>query len=438
MITSAMRSTRSVLWSFLCTSLAAVAQPSAPAFRTWLQQASVHSRSGALDASRMATTLAGARVVGLGEATHGQHEAFDLKRRLTMELIRAHGFRTVAYEASASMARACDDYIQGRTHDRQAAMNGFGMLIWMVEENAALLDDLRAWNTGAAPGDRVRFIGFDAQDGGAVAERIQELVNDSALVGRIRALVDRSGPAMQQLFQGDRTAFDALSMDLDCLERDLERTPLAPAADRAELRLRMLELRANITMYGTPGGRDKSMADLLLAQVGPTEKCVAWAHNAHVQRSALGYLGVPDPAMGGHLAAALKQDYYTLGFAFGSGGFQANAPDSTGRWGFKRYHHSAPATNSLEADLAATGLGDLFVDLRAAPADSSVQGWLRSGHGHRWWGGYQVPDDCDERTRDASQLMAMTPANDFDGLVFLQRTTPAEPMDRSRIIPAHR
>jgi erythromycin esterase-like protein len=38
--------------------------------------------------------------------------------------------------------------------------------------------------------------------------------------------------------------------------------------------------------------------------------------------------------MGGHLAQAFKDDYYALGFAFGSGGFQANAQDSTGRWGF--------------------------------------------------------------------------------------------------------
>lgn len=36
-----------------------------------------------------------------------------------------------------------------------------------VEENAALLGDLRAWNAKSAPADRVRFIGVDAQDGDA-------------------------------------------------------------------------------------------------------------------------------------------------------------------------------------------------------------------------------------------------------------------------------
>lgn len=433
-----MRITRCLLWILLPGTHLCAAQPHTPALNTWLRAAAVHAPTGTLDAGRIAAQLADARVVGLGEATHGQHEAFDLKRRLTMALIREHGFRTVAYEASASQARACNDYIQGRSADRAAAMRGFGMLIWDIEENAALLDDLRAWNATATAADRVRFIGFDAQDGGTVAARIGELVADTALAGRVHALVERHGMATQQLFQGDRAAFDALSAEIDAVERDLAQASITPGADRHELRLRGQELRAFITMYGTPGGRDREMAELLLAQLGPDERCVAWAHNAHVQRSALGYLGVEDPAMGGHLATALKQDYYALGFAFGSGGFQANAPDSTGRWGFKRYHHSAPATGSLEAELAATGLGDLFVDLRSAPADSSLQRWLHTGHGHRWWGGYQVPDDCDERTRDAAQLMPMVPADDFDGLVFLLRTTPAVPTDRSRIIPPPR
>lgn len=313
-------------------------------------------------------------------------------------------------------------------------MRWFGMLIWQVEENAALLDDLREWNAAAAPKDRVRFIGFDAQDGYAVADRISELVADSALAARVHGLVEGSGPAMQQLFQGDRAAFEGLSAALDSLEVDVLMRMPGSMTERNELHLRMMELRAFITMYGTSGGRDKAMAELLLAQLGPAEKCVAWAHNGHVKRSALDYLGTEELAMGGHLALALNNDYYALGFTFGAGDFQANAPDSTGRWGFKRYHHTAPATGSLEEQLAATGLGDFVVDLRTAPADTAVQRWLHTGHGQRWWGGYQVPDDCDERTRDASQLMQMTPANDFDGLVFFLRTTAAVPVDRSRII----
>lgn len=406
-------------------------QEAPPPVSRWLQTSALELR----DTARLANTLAQARVIGLGEATHGQHEAFELKRRLTMQLIRQHGYRTVAYEASSSKARACNDYIQGLTTDRAEAMRGFGMLIWSIEENAALLDDLRAWNAQAAPADRVRFIGFDAQDGDAVADRIGELVNDSVLAGRVRALVADAGPAMQQLFQGDRAAFDSLSVRLWAIDHDLQSLSSLPSDARKALVVHRVELSSFVTMYGTPGGRDDAMAELLMLQTEPSDKCVVWAHNQHVKRSALDYLGTDELAMGGHLALALKNNYYALGFAFGAGAFQANAPDSTGRWGFKRYNHTAPATGSLEETFATNDLGDFAIDLRSAPTDTAVQRWLHTGHGHRWWGGYQVPDDCDERTRDASQLMPMTPANDFDGLVFFLRTTAAVPLDKSRIIP---
>ncbi|MBL8960101.1 MAG: erythromycin esterase family protein [Gemmatimonadetes bacterium] len=378
-----------------------------------------------------------AKVIGLGEATHGQHEAFDLKRRLTMSLIRHHGMRVVAYEASASRARLLDAWIQGGTGDVAAAMAGFGMLIWSVEENAQLLRDLRAWNALAAPNDRVRLIGVDAQDGEAVAARLRTLLGpaNAGVADRIDSLVAAAPPVTQRLFQGQRAGFDSLAVVVSQVERALSRLG-TNHPQRREIGWRSAELRAHLTMFGTPGGRDRAMAELLLAQVQPGERAVLWAHNGHVTRSALDYLGSPELAMGGHLAAALGTGYYAIGFAFGSGGFQANAPDSSGRWGYRRYHHEAPATGSLEEILAAAGVGDFFLDVRGVRVASPLERWLQAPHGHRWWGGYNVPDDADARTRDGATLRPMVPARDYDGLVFHLRTTPSVPMDRSRILRA--
>ena len=95
----------------------------------WLQVSAVPIIHAAQGYGRLDGEFAKAQVVGLGEATHGQHEAFELKRALTMHLIRNHGYRLVAYEASASSAIVCDDYIAGRNDDRRAALGGLSMLI---------------------------------------------------------------------------------------------------------------------------------------------------------------------------------------------------------------------------------------------------------------------------------------------------------------------
>jgi erythromycin esterase len=375
-----------------------------------------------------------ARVIGLGEATHGQHEAFDIKRRLTMELVRHHGVRVVAYEASASRARALDAWIHGAPGDVAPAMSGFGMLIWAIEENAALLRDLREWNSRASPADQVRLLGVDAQDGEAVAARMRELLGSTSgpLLARVDTLLLRAPSVTQRLFRGERTGFDSLDRVMHTVLADLQRTSAGHPA-RAELAIRALELRAHLTMYGTPGGRDQAMADLLLAQLDAGSRVVLWAHNAHVSRGQLNHLRSTQLAMGGHLAAALGRAYYAVGFAFGSGGFQANAPDSAGRWGFKRYLHGPPAPASLEATLAGVG-EDFWVDLRSVPDKSRLQQWLRTDHGHRWWGGYNVPDDADAQSADTSRLSRMTPAREYDALLFHLQTTPAMPMDRSQIL----
>lgn len=376
----------------------------------------------------------GARVIGLGEATHGQHEAFEFKRRATMALIRSYGVRVVAYESSASRARRIDAWIQGGEGELPGVLGGFGMLIWTIEENAELLRDLRAWNARAAIADRVRFIGVDAQDGEAVAGRLGELLGpaNTSLAGRIDSLVVRGAAATQRMFQGQRGGFDSLQAEVPPV---LDALRAAETNHAKEISFRGAELQAHLGMYGTPGGRDRAMADLLLAQLAPGERAVLWAHNAHVKRSALDYLGSPELAMGGHLAAALGEGYYVLGFAFGSGGFQANAQDSSGRWGYRRYQHTAPPTGSLEATLAAAARGDFYVDLRSLRRGSPLHAWMHAPHGQRWWGGYNVPDDADAQTRDAKRLLPMVPARDFDGLVFHLRTTPAVPMDRARILP---
>lgn len=56
--------------------------------------------------ARFDTALDGVTVVGLGGAMHGQHESFEFKRALTMDLIRNHQFRLVGCEASSTRASA--------------------------------------------------------------------------------------------------------------------------------------------------------------------------------------------------------------------------------------------------------------------------------------------------------------------------------------------
>ncbi|MBL8896012.1 MAG: erythromycin esterase family protein [Planctomycetes bacterium] len=397
----------------------------------WIDRSSVPLAAAAPDFAPFAPALDGVRVIGLGEATHGQRESFERKRELTMHLIAQHGVRLVAYEASATRALACDAYVQGESDDLDAAMKGFGMLIWSIEENAQLLRDLRAWNARARPEERVRFVGIDVQDPGAAAARIEELAAEEPELGaHAQAIAERLNPAVQKLWSGDNADYLALLAEVRGLAERIESWSAADASRPRELARRAQELRWAVEAFFSPGGRDRAMAEMLLAalvEAGPAARAVLWAHNGHVQRGPLRYLGSEDLAMGGHLGAALGAQYYALGFLFGEGEFQANDRDAQGQWGFRRYAVAAPPQGALEEPFVAHGRGDLLIDLRGAPRDGTVGAWLDAGHGQRWYGGYNIAANYAELARDTKTLLPTFPRVDFDGLCFLARTRAATP-----------
>ncbi len=375
-----------------------------------------------------------AQVVALGEATHGQHASFETKRAITMYLIQSHGYRIVAYETSASKAAACDAYVSGASDDLDVAMRGFGMLIWRIEENAALLRDLRAWNQRVPSDQRVRFVGIDVQDAKACGARLAGLLNERLPrdAAAVLSISERLDGTVQKMYGGDRTAYDDLVREaIELADRvrseAAQESPKGPLS--VELRSVLREFEGSVQMYLTPGRRDRAMAEMTLGVLedsGQNAKIVLWAHNAHVTKSPLRYLGSDELAAGGHLANALGEKYYAMGFAFGAGDFVANDL-AEGKWIFRTYSVDAPPEGALESWFMA-GVGEVSVtDLRRDSGDAQVEQWKRAGHGQRWFGGYRVPENVREVSRDASKLMPTYPREAFDALVFLPRTTASTP-----------
>jgi erythromycin esterase len=406
--------TLAVLLAFSQASIPAP-QDSERAVVEWLRASAISLPDEDPVPSAIDKVLAEARVVGLGEATHGQHESFELKRKLTMHLVRKLGFRIVAYEASGATARACDDYVAGRSADASAALKGLGMMIWMNQENAALLDDLRAWNAAAAPKDRVRFFGVDVQDSVATADRLHAL-----LAAPAPELAARAQPFGERI--------ETLRTDVERAQKEITSKSSSAVAEEALSRAR--DLSRCMSAARMAPGRDQAMAEVLLEELardGDSSRAVLWAHNGHVTKGPLRYMQVEDPGMGGVLRKTLGDRYYAVGFLFGAGEFGALANDPERGWGFRSYTIGEAPAGSFEAPFAAAKLDTAFLDLRGAPSTGPLARWLDEGHGQRWFGGYGIPSDVEATSRDVATLQATFARVDFDGLVYIARTTASRP-----------
>jgi erythromycin esterase-like protein len=122
------------------------------------------------DYRALAPLVAGAELVLIGDCTHGTHELYEERARLTRWLLEHHGFTDVAVEADWPDAARVDRFVRGTlSHpqadaDASAALADFERFPRWMWRNTAVRDFvtwLRAHDDRLEPPDRAGFHGLD-------------------------------------------------------------------------------------------------------------------------------------------------------------------------------------------------------------------------------------------------------------------------------------
>ena len=101
-----------------------------------------------------------ARIVALGEQTHGTKEFFDMKHRIFRFLVEEMGFRIFAFEADWYGLMALNACLLPDGPPIETAFRNLAYWTWQTEEVMALLQWMRAYNE-ATPGRPVQLVGLD-------------------------------------------------------------------------------------------------------------------------------------------------------------------------------------------------------------------------------------------------------------------------------------
>jgi len=163
---------------FIVFAVPAFAAP--PAERTaWLDEhvvplATCEAGHGFADMAPLAEMIGDARIVGLGESTHGTREHFQLKHRLVEYLVQEYGFSIFAIEASTPEAHRLDAYVLGGYGDPRELIAGMYFWTWDTEEVLALVEWMRAHN--AESEQKIHFTGFDMQTPDVAAEQVVDFL----------------------------------------------------------------------------------------------------------------------------------------------------------------------------------------------------------------------------------------------------------------------
>jgi len=147
-------------------------------------------------------------IVMLGEATHGTHEFYTERARITARLIDERGFTAVAVEGDWPDAYRVHRYVTGVSEDNTAEeclgdFRRFPAWMWRNVDVVHFVDWLRAHNQKFVAGDRVGFYGLDLYSLHASIEAVIRYLDqiDPAAAARARERyacfdrVDRDGQA---------------------------------------------------------------------------------------------------------------------------------------------------------------------------------------------------------------------------------------------------
>jgi erythromycin esterase-like protein len=124
------------------------------------------------DMQALKRLIGNARIVSLGEATHGTREFFQLKHRMLELLATEMGFTIFSIEANMPEAYRLNDYVLTGAGDPAELLHGMYFWTWDTEEVLEMIRWMRAFN--ASGRGRVQFTGFDMQTHAVALDVVQQ------------------------------------------------------------------------------------------------------------------------------------------------------------------------------------------------------------------------------------------------------------------------
>ena len=388
-----------------------------------------------------------ARVVLLGEASHGTSQFYRMRERITRELIEKKGFTFVAIEGDWPDAARIDHYVRHFEYSPKewTAFARFPQWMWRNEEVRGFVDWLRQHNHGKPLHKRAAFYGLD----------IYSLYTS---IGEVLAYLDKidpqaAGVARQRYgcltpWQSDPAAYGEamLSGGLATCEKDVVAMlkdilikqnvymseggeTYLNAVHNARL-IASAEQYYRIMYYGSRASwnlRDTHMFETLNALLehhGSASKAIVWAHNSHIGNAAATEMSARgETNIGALCRSGLGNAAYAIGFGTDSGTVAAAS-----HWGAEMEVKAVRSSHHASYERQCHESGVLRFALPLRHGDPDLKRALMKPRLERAIGVIYRPE-----TELASHYFQAVLPDQFDEYIWFDRTQAVTPFEAKTI-----
>lgn len=416
------------------------------AVKKWLKDntkilTTVSAEKGFEDLQPIKKMVADARIVSLGEATHGTREFFQLKHRMLEFLVTEMGFNLFGIEATMPEAFDINEYVLTGKGDPAKALSGLYFWTWDTEEVLEMIEWMRRYNADPKHTKKVKFYGFDMQTptrATKVALEYLDIVDKAQALKLEKHLNFLANPFIgvrySTLSKEEKLNVEKALADLIVVLETNKSAYIKASSENEWLKVRQhAQVATQYVALARGSGsesfnvRDRSMAEnvkWILEHEGADSKIVLWAHNAHVATKS-GQL----TWMGAHLREMFGPKMVVFGFSFNQGSFQSI--DVSDNRGLHTFTVKPAIEDSFDRMLADAGIGLGALDLRTIPSSGVVADWFGTPKASRSIGAI-----FNEKLPDTTYFQKDILAKCYDVMFFVEKTSAARATKTGKIPPA--
>lgn len=396
--------------------------------------------------------LGDARLIGLGEATHGDHQSQLFKNHAIRELVRQGKIDSLMLEINRTPGAEIDAYVNEGKGDLVKLMLDSGIFgIWRTDDFANMILWLRAHVIRT--GKPFRIYGIDCQEMGIdFRDALDYLAkHDAETAKKLRSPLEPMIAAEDSPLtfvawwksqpEANYAIYEKAALDLvAALKAHKESGKASEGFDEAlyaanaglqGIRAFEYEIGSNeVDMTKIPGEyfarRDVYMAENTVARLGAEKRAAMWAHDMHVLAEIPQFIyDMGLRTVGSELRRSLGANYVSVGFAWTVGSFHAKEfkpGDAIAEAQLRpviEHELSCDLPGDLGEFLARVGPERFWVDLR--DADEATKAWGALPY-YRGWAGWGMSKEFWHKD-PMSDAVTLIPT--FDFLVYTRRISPS-------------
>ncbi len=374
----------------------------------------IKAENGFDDLYQLNNLIGDARIVELGECTHGSSEVFSMKHRILEYLVKEKGFTIFSIEAAMPESYALNEYVLSGKGDVKKLMAGMYFWTWNTQEVLDMIEWMKKYNETATA--KIYFTGIDMQ-------------SPKGALKNIRIFAERNIPQLLSVINGFDTIYTQLQYKANT-------RLMKQHADEFKQMAKVIKDSLNLSIVAVPEKRwllqctkileeyaylienneirDEYMSENAkwILDENPNAKMVIWAHNEHIRKGKNKFGQI---RMREYLNKAYGKQMIAIGFTSDEGTYTAVQRT-------RRKFIGLDSTNSLissqkgsyENIFRTAFAPNYLLDLRNIPENNEGANWLLEKKLFRHIGA---------GANEKFQFIDSHLTKEYDMIIFLRKTT---------------